>query len=81
MFEVALSDVDTSCAMHLSFSVYHLPWHMSRMSVHLHVGCEKSQFLHFKSKTMSSFLVDSGDGHRYSNNESLRVSRASCLRC
>jgi len=50
--------------MHLCFSAYRLPWQMSRMSVHLHVGCEKSQFLHFKSNTMSSFLVDSGEGHR-----------------
>ena len=33
-----------------------------------------------KSKTMSSFLVDSVEGRRYSNQKSLRVSRAHCQR-
>ena len=41
--------------------------------MHLHVGCEKSQFLHFNSTAMSSCLVDSVEGRRYSNHTSLRA--------
>lgn len=49
---------------------------MSRMAVHLHVGCQKSQFFHVKSEMMCSFLVDQVEGRRYSNYKGLRTSRA-----